>query len=185
MIGETDYLLQAASTAVRISVVADGQEKIVKLPNTVYDGTLQKSLISKARADATHGLIQPKAPITAVDNRGTRHTSSSTITLRWYYDSGLQSFKETFYVVDRLPLPEGGGGGDGGGGGEWDAMLRKGVERSPEHSPPQAYPYVKTPPQTNKDPQPGTLSAKEKQLRYLKEKAAEAERIRKALETKK
>lgn len=109
-----------------------------------------------------------------VDNQGTKHTSSATITLRWYYDNGLQTFKETFYIVDRLPLPE---------GGEWDAMLRKGVERSPEHSPPPAYPYVKAPPQI-KDPQPGTMSAREKQLRYVKDKEAEAQRIRQVMEAK-
>jgi hypothetical protein len=107
-----------------------------------------------------------------VDNRGKKHTSNATITLRWYYDSGLQTFQETFYIVDGLPRPE---------GGEWDAMLRKGVERSPEHSIPQAYPYVKSPPR-EKDPQPGTPL--DRQVRYKNEKEAEAQRVRKNIDKK-
>ena len=98
-----------------IAVIADNQDHLVHLPQTVYDPTLSKSLICKHKAFATHGLIKPTNPITLTTGTGQCLTSSATITLRWRYDAALQSFQETFFIVDGL--------------GEHDAVLRSGIER--------------------------------------------------------
>ncbi|KAK5048481.1 hypothetical protein LTR84_005571 [Exophiala bonariae] len=155
----------APNTAARISVVADGHDNIVKLLNTVCDGTLQKSLISKSQAYATRGAIQARAPISMIDHDGRKHTSSATIALRWFYEGGLQTFTETFYIVDKIPRLE---------GGELDAMLRKDVERTSEHYPIQAHPYVRSPHRPSDQKAPDQSEA---QLRYIKEKQAEAKRV--------
>lgn len=131
-------MLQASNTRVGISVIADDQEHAIKLPNTLYDGTLQKSLISKANAVASHGAILPRPGISLTDHNGQTHTSTSTISLRWYYDNGLQTFQETFYVVDRLHQPN-------SDKREWDAVLRAGVEPCPEQSAANAFPYMNVP----------------------------------------
>ncbi|EXJ82743.1 hypothetical protein A1O3_06558 [Capronia epimyces CBS 606.96] len=85
---------------------------------------------------ATHGPIQSKLPTTLIDQSGTAYTSTSTISLRWYYDDGLQTFQETFYIVDKLPR-------SGAEGGDWDAILRAGVE--PSSAVGRAYPYCTIP----------------------------------------
>lgn len=51
------------------------------------------------------------------DSAGHTHRSHGSITARWHVDGTAQSFREEFYVVDRI--------GEGG----WDAMLRKDVVR--------------------------------------------------------
>jgi hypothetical protein len=139
----------------------------VKLPRAVYDGTLQTSLISKARAAATHGSISPKPLVNLVDSTGQTHTSRSAVTLRWYYDNGLQTFQETFYIVDKLPQPD---------GSEWDAMLRAGVQPSPEQSPPQAHPY-QTRSMKPDVAQDRKKREAERQQRYEAEREAEKRRV--------
>ena len=160
---------QASNTNVRIFVIADDQEHAVKLPNTVYDNTLPRSLISKAKALDTHGPILSNAPTTLTDHTGKRHTSTSTISLRWYYDNGLQTFEETFYVVDKLPRPD-------SDGTEWDAMLRAGVDLTPEQSAPQALPYYAMPVDPKKEKE-----LKEREARGLKKFEAEKEAQQKAI----
>lgn len=137
----------------------------------MYDGTLQKSLISKAQAYATRGPIQARAPIAVIDHDGRKHTSSATIALRWYYEGGLQTFKETFYIVDKIPRAH---------GGELDAMLRKEVERSPEHYPTPAHPYYCQNLPAKDDPKQA-----EKQRAYIEEINAEKQRIRDNIDKKK
>lgn len=107
-----------------------------------------------------------------IDRDGRKHTSKATIALRWYYEGGLQTFTETFYIVDKIPRAE---------GGELDAMLRKDVERSPEHYPTQAHPYVYSPPRPTDRKDPKQTEA---QRIYLEEKNAEAKRVRENIEKK-
>ncbi|KIW53244.1 hypothetical protein PV05_08833 [Exophiala xenobiotica] len=164
-----------ANTQVRISVIADDQEDAVKLSNTLYDGTLQKSLISKAKAVATSGSIRASPLVILADHTGQTHSSSATISLRWYYDDGLQTFKETFYIVDKLPRP-------GPNAGEWDAILRTGVEPSPADGPANAFPYMTVPPRRDSGAeQERRKQAEIRQKQYEAEKAAQAAKIRKKL----
>ncbi|KAK7892478.1 hypothetical protein LTR67_007575 [Exophiala xenobiotica] len=165
----------AANTQVRISVIADDQEHAIKLSNTLYDGTLQKSLISKAKAVTTSGSIRASPSVILVDHTGQRHSSSATISLRWYYDDGLQTFKETFYIVDKLPR-------SGPNGGEWDAILRTGVEPSPADGPANAFPYMTVPPR--RDPRAEQEKRKQAEIRqkqYEAQKEAQAVKIRERL----
>ncbi|KAK6379436.1 hypothetical protein LTS17_006354 [Exophiala oligosperma] len=179
----------ASNTRVRISVIADDQEHVVKLANTLYDGTLQRSLICKAKALATSGEVRRCAPVILVDHSGRTHTSASTISLRWYYDNGLQTFQETFNIVDKLPcaagVEHGGGtrnGGSRGGGGEWDAMLRVGVEPCPDGAPPSAYPYMSAPSDRNAQREQERRK-REEELRkqYEEEKEAQVAKIKEKL----
>ena len=168
-------MLQPANTQVRISVIADDQEDAVKLSNTLYDGTLQKSRISKAKAVATSGSIRASPLVILADHTGQTHSSSATISLRWYYDDGLQTFKETFYIVDKLPRP-------GPNAGEWDAILRTGVEPSPADGPANAFPYMTVPPRRDSGAeQERRKQAEIRQKQYEAEKAAQAAKIRKKL----
>ena len=109
-----------------------------------------------------------------VDHKGRSHNSNSTITLRWYYDSGMQTFQETFYIVDKLTRPE---------GGEWDAMLRHGIEPSPEHSAPQAHPYF-TSTTSRKTTKADDDRERERLKKYEAEKAEQARKIRETLAKK-
>lgn len=63
-------------------------------------------------------------------------SSSATITLRWRYEHGLQSFQETFWVIDAASV-----------GGSYDAILRGDIDVGPaEGALPQANPiYMDTP----------------------------------------
>ncbi len=93
-----------------------------------------KSLISKSNAIASCGVIRRSAAATVTDHTGKAYTSSSIITLRWYYDDGNQTFPETFYIIDPTtnPLP-------------WDAVLRKTAESALEALVPQAHPVYSAP----------------------------------------
>ncbi|KAI1629345.1 hypothetical protein EDD37DRAFT_48195 [Exophiala viscosa] len=167
-----ERLLQAPNTKVQICVIADDQEHAVKLPNTVYDGSLQKSLISKAKALTTGGPIQTRPTTTFIDHNGKTYTSASTICLRWYYESGMQTFQETFYVVDQSPRAT--------GGGEWDALLRAGVEPDPGQVPAQAFPYGYAPRDPRRDEDQRKKDEK-KLKQYEAEKEAQAARVRERL----
>ena len=111
-----------------IAVIADNEEHLVHLPNTTRDANLDRCLISKRKAFQTNGRIKPVQPITFTTVSGQCPTSSTTITLRWRYDAGLQGFQETFYVVE--------------GCGQYDAILRKDIEvlDDGEGAVPKAFP---------------------------------------------
>ncbi|KIW18485.1 hypothetical protein PV08_02773 [Exophiala spinifera] len=173
----------ASNTSVRISVIADDQEHVVKLANTLYDGTLQKSLICEAKALATSGVVRRCQPVILLDHTGRTYTSASTISLRWHYDNGLQTFQETFYIVDRLPRADSRHGArDGSRGGEWDAMLRVGVEPCPDGGPPSAYPYMSVPPDRNAQREDERRKLEEElQKQYEEEKKAQVAKIKEKL----
>lgn len=116
--------------------MADGQETIIQLGRAVRDETLQRSLISAAKASATKGKVRPSTVSTFTDQHGKVYHSNGTITLRWYYENGMQSFEETFHVVERLGRPD---------GGEWDALLRKDIAPGPERRMAQANPICYAP----------------------------------------
>jgi hypothetical protein len=99
-----------------IAAIADDQEHMVKLPNTIHDPLLPKSLITKHKAFATQGRIKSTNPITLTTSGHHCYSTSSAITLRWRYNAGMQSYQETFYIVDGID-------------GEYDAILRKDIER--------------------------------------------------------
>ncbi|ETN41233.1 uncharacterized protein HMPREF1541_03168 [Cyphellophora europaea CBS 101466] len=116
---------------VHIAVIADDHDHMVDLPLTLYDPSLTRSLISKSKAFATQGRISPCSPLsllitlnpasaagTADTSRTNRArashregfaarvplTTSTTLTLRWRYAHGLQSFHEVFYVIDAASI---------------------------------------------------------------------------------
>ena len=97
-----------------IAVIADNEEHLVPLPNTIHDANLDKSLISRRKAFQTDGRIKPIQPVTFTTAQGHCFASNATITLRWRYDAGLQSYQEAFYVVDSC--------------GDYDAILRRDIE---------------------------------------------------------
>ena len=105
----------AAATVTPIAVIADNEEHLVPLPNTVHDATLNRSIISKRKAFATNGRIKAVQPCTFTTTSGECFASSTTITLRWRYGAGLQSYQETFYLVE--------------GCASYDAILRKDIEK--------------------------------------------------------
>ncbi|EXJ87958.1 hypothetical protein A1O1_04885 [Capronia coronata CBS 617.96] len=164
---DADRFYKASNTRVCIFVIAEGQEHTVRLANTLSDNALKKSLISRAKALATHGPIQSKSPTVLTDHSGTTYTSTSTISLRWYYDDGLQTFQESFYIVDRLSRATGEGGGSGG---DWDAILRADIE--PGSAVGQAYPYCTIP--AGQDPR-REAERRERQERGLKQFQAQKE----------
>lgn len=89
-------------TQTPIAVIADNEEHLVHLPNAIHDPKLDKSVLSKHHAFATKGQFTPTKPINLTTGSGQCFSSSNTITLRWRYDGGLQSFQETFWIVDGI-----------------------------------------------------------------------------------
>jgi hypothetical protein len=99
------YRIQALTKDAQIAVIADNQDHLVSLPNTIQDASLMHSLISKPKALATQGhihripaLTSPSTPITPT------LISASAITLRWRSSHALKSCQERFYIIDTLPL---------------------------------------------------------------------------------
>ena len=117
--------------------MANGQETIIKLNKAVRDEALQSSLISATKASATKGKVKPNTVTTFTDQHGKVYQSNGTITLRWYYENGMQTFEETFHIVDRLDRPN--------DGGEWDVVLRRDIPPGPERRMPQANPICYAP----------------------------------------
>ena len=133
-------MIQASNTKQCIFVIADGQEEPVKLANTIHDSVASKSLISNTKAIASCGMIRRNAQKTIIDHTGRTYTSSSTISLRWYYDDGNQTFPETFYIVDSTANQL-----------SYDAILRKTAESPLEAVVPQAHPVYPAPQGTDDD----------------------------------
>lgn len=126
--GSQAYTTTQTTTFTPIGVIADNEEHLVHLPNIIRDANLDKSVITKRKAFQTNGRIKPVQPITFTTASGHCLASSATITLRWRYDAGLQSFQETFYVVE--------------GCGQYDAILRRDIQTldDGEGAVPKAFP---------------------------------------------
>ena len=155
---------QGQKTSVDIRVIADDHEQLISLPNTLYDSKVAISLIPKIKASATQGRTRIATPVSVIDSSGQCHSSSSTISLRWRYADGSQSFQETFYIVDSC--------------GSYDAILRGGSETSPSlNAIPQAHPvsfHIK-----DKDRRSDTKEqAKQKQEQYKREVAEQQRMVR-------
>ena len=164
--------IQANRTSVQIGVIADNQEHIVSLPNTLYDSSLTYSVIAKSNAFATQGQIRTSAPITLTDSHGHAFASSTTIMLRWRYDNGLQSFQEIFYIVD--------------GCAGYDGMLRKDIETKPEDAHPlQAHPLSYHGHYGKQEKHDKEEKERDKQDQWKREMQADRERMRKHLEAAK
>lgn len=124
----------------QIAVIADNQDNLVPVPRTLYDPSQPHSLISKTKALATLGRINACSPNVVLQPRDSSQgshalSSSATITLRWRYEHGLQSFQETFWIIDSATV------------GGFDAILRGNIDVTPaEGALPQANPiYMGTP----------------------------------------
>ena len=153
---------QGQKTSVDIRVIADDHEQLISLPNTLYDSKGAISLIPKIQAFATQGRIKIATPVSIVDSSGQCHSSSSTISLRWRYADGSQSFQETFYIVDSC--------------GTYDAILRGGSETSPSlNAIAQAHPvsfHVK-----DKDTRSDNKEQAKKRQEQYKREVAEQQKI--------
>ena len=143
----------------------------MSLPNTLYDPSLTHSIIIKSKAFDTQGQIRTSAPITLSDSQGHVFASSSIITLRWRYDHGLQSFQETFYVVD---------------GAGFEAILRRDIETKPEEAHLlQGHPLIfegkyKKSEKTDRDRKEG-----EREEQWKREMEVDRERMRRRLDAAK
>jgi hypothetical protein len=87
-----------------ISVVADGQQEKVELSKTRIDKLLTKSVISKTKADQTHGVTIP-APQPEYLRGSDRKTyrPHTYIVLRWHMKGGAQTMEGKFFIVDQCP----------------------------------------------------------------------------------
>lgn len=64
------------------------------------DKALTKSIITKEKADFIEGsIVELRAPLEVKDSAGTRYQTRSTITLQCEYGGSLETFGETFYIV--------------------------------------------------------------------------------------
>ena len=164
--------LQATNTATPIAVIADDQDHLIHLPSTYHDSTLSKSMISKSRAFATHGRIKATSPTTLVTSYGQHFTSSTTITLRWRYDAGMQSFQEKFWVVDGVH--------------DCDAILRKDIE-TPEdgNGNAKAFPVFSGKPGSRgkADREQKQLTKEQRDAEYQKEIERQKQQMKKGLDS--
>ncbi|OAL26477.1 hypothetical protein AYO22_04215 [Fonsecaea multimorphosa] len=172
-----------------IFVIAEGQEHPVKLSNALHDSILSKSIISKSKAVATRGAIRPVAPTTLTDHTGTSHISTSTISLRWYYDDGTQTFPETFYIVDKI-LATSNIDTDSNRQGTtennlWDAILRSTAEPPSAALSPQVNPICAAPPGVDpRRERERKERAETNQQKFEREKELQAKKIRDAFALK-
>jgi hypothetical protein len=154
-------------------VIADNQEHLVQLPKTLQDTALGASIISKQKALASQGAIKTSNPLSLTTSTGQCYASSSTITLRWRYDAALQSFTETFWIVD--------------GCGGYDAILRKDIEGTDSPETPKAFPmqFGKPGKAGEKEKQGKTRSKQDKEAQYQKELESQKALVRQQLEAMK
>jgi hypothetical protein len=131
-------------------------------------------MISRSKATASRGTIRSSPPTKIIDHAGTTYSSTSTISLRWYYDGGTQTFPETFYIADvaTKDLP-------------WDAILCNAAESPSSALAPQANTILRAP--------GGADSKREKERKereemnrkkYERERREQADRIREAFALK-
>ncbi|OAP59413.1 hypothetical protein AYL99_06711 [Fonsecaea erecta] len=171
----------ASNATVCIFVIAEGQEHPVKLRHALHDSVLSKSIISKSKAVATRGAIRPHTPTSLTDHTGTSHTSTSTISLRWYYDDGTQTFPETFYIVDKILANETESHRAEGGDHHWDAILRSTVEPPSAALSPQVNPICAAPPGVDpRRERERKERAETNQQKFEREKELQAKKIRDA-----
>jgi hypothetical protein len=89
---------------IEISVVADGQQGKVELPETRIDKVLTKSVISKQKADQTHGVTIPAVqPLHLCDSRRRTYRPHDYIILRWHIKGGAQTTEGKFFIVENCP----------------------------------------------------------------------------------
>ncbi|KPI40577.1 uncharacterized protein AB675_7621 [Cyphellophora attinorum] len=131
----------AASTTrnVQIAVIADDQEHLVPLPKTLFDTSASLSVITNTKAVATLGRASRTPTVIHRSSLGSL-TTASCVTLRCRYDGGLQSFQETFHIIDDTEKLHG-----------YDAILRGSIAIKPpcasgQDSVPGAYPILLSPP---------------------------------------
>ncbi|EXJ57586.1 hypothetical protein A1O7_07934 [Cladophialophora yegresii CBS 114405] len=165
---------QASNTTVCIFVVADGQEHPVKLSNAFYGCGLSKSVISRSRATASHGSIRSIPPTKIADHTGRTYSSTSKVSLRWYYDGGTQTFPETFYIADAATtdLP-------------WDAILCDTAESPSSALVPQANTILRAPGGADSQREKERKEREEvNRKKYERERREQVDRIREAFASK-
>lgn len=161
-------------------MIADGQEQPVRLTGAIHDPSSSKSLISRSKALSSRGSIRQIQPTKVTDHSGASYTSTSTISLRWYYDDGTQTFPETFYIVNQ-PEP---GRPTTQDQSSWDAILARTAESPSSALAPQANTILGDP--RGRDQREKERKEREivNQKKYEKEKEAQAQRIRDAFSSK-
>jgi hypothetical protein len=165
---------QASTTTVCIFVIADGQEQPVKLANALHGCGLSKSIISRSKATASRGTIRSSPPTKITDHAGTTYSSTSTISLRWYYDGGTQTFPETFYVADTATKDP-----------PWDAILCNTAESPSSALAPQANTILRAPGRADSQREKERKEREEmNRKKYERERREQADRIREAFASK-
>jgi hypothetical protein len=97
--------VQTPAMRVNITVHANGVEGgAVNISAVPVDSSISHSLISTDYARATHGsIVQTGTVLSLRDADGKVYTSSSYITLRWWYSGDSLSNTENFYITSDLP----------------------------------------------------------------------------------
>ncbi|ERF74161.1 hypothetical protein EPUS_08900 [Endocarpon pusillum Z07020] len=92
------------AVVVNITVHANRVDHSVDITGVPYEAGLRQSLISVDNARATHGRIEPtEAVLSLKDAAGRTYTSSSYITLIWWFWGETISNREDFYITEDLP----------------------------------------------------------------------------------
>jgi hypothetical protein len=162
--------MQASEKHVDIYVIADGREHEVRLFNSFLDSACRRSLICPAKARASRGTIRSLHPTTITDHTGITYTSTSTIELRWYYADSLQTFSETFHIVDNLPV---------------DAILRFDAEPPASALTPQVHAILPAPKKDPRRESEHKERVSKNQKDYEQQTKEQAKKIREAFEATK
>jgi hypothetical protein len=162
---------------VQIAVIADGQEHLVPLPKTLFDNSASLSIITNTKALATLGSSHQTPTVVHRSSLGSL-TTASCITLPCRYDGGLQSFQETFYIVEDRDKLQG-----------YDAILRGSIAIKPpgargQDSIPRAYPILLSPPGKSgkEDRKQREAELRRKEISYQEQVKRQREQVKRQLD---
>ena len=150
-------------------MAADGQDHDVSVPKALYGSAISRSIVTEAVAVASKGALACTAPTSVVGPSGRAYISTASVALRWNYDGGLQTYAETFIVVDDCA--------------PYDAVLRRGVTApSRQGAPVDAHPYHFAP-QSKGEKAAAEKRDKERREKYRAEVGRERQLYRDAVES--
>lgn len=95
------------------------------------DAILQKSIISRAAAEATHFQCIPCSVETVQDSAGNSYQPFAYVDLRWNRQDSAKTFSQRFFVVHHIPSAHGTVFGAGAGGIGVESMGPASLEFQP------------------------------------------------------